>query len=71
MEVWYDAAGSSTRRDEIMAKIVVKVPEPKEEYDFSNQKQISRALSGIIEQLNSTFLQQQKEDQERFTWYMS
>jgi len=28
-------------------------------------------LSGIIEQLNSTFLQQQKEDQERFTWYMT
>ena len=54
-----------------MAKIVVKVPEPKEEYDFSNQKQISRALTAIIEQLNSTFLQQQKEDQERFTCYMS
>ena len=54
-----------------MAKIVVKVPEPKEEYDFSNQKQISRALTAIIEQLNSTFLQQQKEDQERYTWYIS
>ena len=54
-----------------MAKIIVKVPEPKEEYDFSNQKQISRALTAIIEQLNSTFLQQQKEEQERFTWYVS
>ena len=54
-----------------MAKIVVKVPEPTEEYDFSNQKQISRALTAIIEQLNSTFLQQQKEDQERYTWYIS
>ena len=71
MEIWYDEAGSSTRRDEIMSEILVKVPEPKEEYDFSNQKQISRALSGIVEQLNSTFLQQQKEDQERFTWYLS
>ena len=71
MEIWYDEAGSSTRRDEVMAKILVKVPEPKEEYDFSNQKQISRALAGIVEQLNSTFLQQQKEDQDRFTWYMS
>ena len=54
-----------------MVKILVKIPEPKEDYDFSNQKQISRALSVIVEQLNSTFLQQQKEDQERFTWYMS
>ena len=54
-----------------MVKILVKIPEPKEEYDFSNQKQMSRALSAVVEQLNSTFLQQQKEDQERFTWYMS
>ena len=54
-----------------MVKILVKIPEPKEEYDFSNQKQMSRALSAIVEQLNSTFLQQQKEDQERFTWYMT
>ena len=54
-----------------MGKILIKIPEPKEEYDFSNHKQISKALSGIVEQLNSTFLQQQKEDQERFTWYLS
>ena len=54
-----------------MVKILVKIPEPKIEYDFSNQKQISRAITAIVEQLNSTFLQQQKEDQERFTWYMT
>jgi len=71
MEIWNDEVGSSTRWNEIMAKILIKIPEPKEEYDFSNQKQISRAISAIIEQLNSTFLQQQKEDQERFTWYLS
>ena len=71
MEIWNNETGPSTRRDEIMAKILIKIPEPKEEYDFSNHKQISRALSAIVEQLNSTFLQQQKEDQERFTWYLS
>ena len=71
MEIWNDEAGSSTRRDEIMAKILIKIPEPKEEYDFSNQKQISRALSGIVEQLNSTFLQQQQENQERSNWFLS
>ena len=27
-----------------MAKVVVRLPEPKEEYDFSNQKQINRAI---------------------------
>ena len=30
--------------------------------------EINRALAAIIEQLNSTYLTQQKEDQERFTW---
>ena len=44
-----------------MAKIVVRIPEPKQEYDFSNQKQINRTLTSIVEQLNSTYLNQQKD----------
>ena len=51
-----------------MAKIVVRLPEPKKEYSEDNQRQINRALSILIEQLNSPYLTQQKEDQERFTW---
>ena len=39
-----------------MAKVVVRIPEPKEEYDVSNQKQINRAIALIVEQLNSSFL---------------
>jgi hypothetical protein len=39
-----------------MAKINVRIPEPKTEYDLSNQKQINRSLALIVEQLNSTFL---------------
>jgi hypothetical protein len=54
-----------------MAKIVVRLPEPKEEYDFSNQKQINRAISLITEQLNSTFLNELKQETERFTWFNS
>ena len=52
-----------------MAKVVVRLPEPKEEYDFSNQKQINRAIALIVEQLNSTFLNELKQDQERYTWF--
>ena len=52
-----------------MAKVVVRLPEPKQEYDVSNQKQINRAISIIVEQLNSTFLNEQKQEQERFTWF--
>jgi hypothetical protein len=54
-----------------MAKINVRVPEPKSEYEVDNQRQINRALRIIVEQLNSTFLKDLKEDTERFTWYMS
>ena len=54
-----------------MAKVVVRIPEPKEEYDFSNQKQINRAISLVIEQLNSTFLDELKQETERFTWFKS
>ena len=51
-----------------MAKVVVRLPEPKKDYSEDNLRQINRALSTIIEQLNSTYLTQLKEDQERFTW---
>ena len=51
-----------------MAKVVVRLQEPKKEYSEDNQRQINRALTTIIEQLNSTYLTQLKEDQERFTW---
>ena len=54
-----------------MAKVLVRLPEPKQDYDVSNQKQINRAISLIVEQLNSTFLNEQKQEQERFTWFMS
>ena len=53
-----------------MAKINVRIPEPKEEYQIDNQRQIIRSLTGVIEQLNSTFLKDLKEEQERFTFYM-
>jgi len=54
-----------------MAKIVVRLPEPKTEYDVSNQKQINRTISLIVEQLNSTFLNELKQEAERFTWFKS
>ena len=54
-----------------MAKIVIRIPEPKEEYEVSNQKQINRAIALIVEQLNSTFLNESKQESERFTWFKS
>ena len=54
-----------------MAKIVVRLPEPKKEYSEDNQRQINRTITSLIEQLNSTFLTQEKENQERFNFFMS
>ena len=51
-----------------MAKVLVRLPEPKQDYDVSNQKQINRAISLVVEQLNSTFLNELKQEQERFAW---
>jgi hypothetical protein len=54
-----------------MSKIVVRLPEPRKEYTEDNQRQINRALSSVIEQLNSTYLQPEKDDQERFNFFLS
>ena len=44
-----------------MAKIAIRIPEPKEQYDFSNQKQINRCFKLLMrDQLNSTFLDETK-----------
>jgi hypothetical protein len=52
-----------------MTKINVRIPEPKKEYDESNQKQINRSISAVVEQLNSTFLNEIKQETERYTWF--
>ena len=54
-----------------MTKIVVRLPEPRKEYTEDNQRQINRTITSLIEQLNSTFLTQGKENQERFNFFMS
>ena len=54
-----------------MTKIVVRLPEPKREYTEDNQRQINRAISSMIEQLNSTNLKPEKDDQERFNFFMA
>ncbi len=52
-----------------VAKIVVRVTEQAREYDQSNQRQINRSTSSIVEQLNSSFQQDLKDELERFIWF--
>ena len=52
-----------------MSKIVIRIPEPRTEYDQSIQKQINRALQSVVDQLNSTYLQELNEKSDRFAWF--
>ena len=54
-----------------MTKIVVRLPEPKKEYSEDNQRQINRVLTSVIEQLNSTYLTENEEEKERFSFFFS
>ena len=54
-----------------MAKIVIRLPEPKREYSEDNQRLINRSLTSLIEQLNSTYQQPNKDDQERLNFFLS
>ena len=52
-----------------MAKIVVRIPEPKEEYDVENQRQILRSIDTIKNELNFSYQDDLRKELERFTWF--
>ena len=54
-----------------MAKITVYIPEPKEEYDVSNQRQVLEALDSVKNQLNFSFQQDLKNEQEAFNYFLA
>ena len=53
-----------------MTKIIVDIPEPKEDYDTSTQSQINRSISTLIQQLNTTYQQSVKDDAQQQTWFL-
>ena len=71
MALWNFSSGCSSGWEKIMSKIVVRLPEPRKVYTEDNQRQINRAIASVIEQLNSTYQQPEKNDQERFTFFLS
>ena len=52
-----------------MAKISTYIPEPKQEYDPENQRQILQSLSTMKDELNFSFQDDLRKELERFTWY--
>ena len=54
-----------------MAKITNYIPEPKPEYEVDNQRQIIESLTTMKQQLNFSFQEDLKNEQDDFNYFMS
>jgi hypothetical protein len=54
-----------------MAKITNYIPEPKQEYDVENQRQIIESMTTMKQQLNFSFQEDLKNEQDTFNYFMS
>jgi hypothetical protein len=54
-----------------MAKITNYIPEPKPEYEVDNQRQIIESLTTMKQQLNFSFQQDLKNEQDAFNYFLS
>jgi hypothetical protein len=53
-----------------MAKITVYIPEPKEKYESENQRQIIQSLDTVKTQLNTSYQEDLKNEQQAFNFFM-
>ena len=54
-----------------MAKITTYIPEPKQEYEVENQRQILESLVTLRDQLNFSFQNDLKEEQDIYNYFLS
>ena len=54
-----------------MAKVTSYIPEPPPQYEVENQRQIIEALATMQQQLNFSFQQDLKNEQDAFTYFLS
>jgi hypothetical protein len=54
-----------------MAKITAYIPEPKEEYDVENQRQVTESLTTMKSQLNFSFQQDLRNEEDQKNWFFS
>ena len=53
-----------------MAKITAYIPEPTDEYDVNNQRQILESINTLKDQLNFSFQKEIKDELEIFSWFL-
>jgi len=54
-----------------MAKVTAYIPEPKQEYEVDNQRQILESVSTLKDQLNFSFQNDLKEEQDTYNYFLS
>jgi len=54
-----------------MAKISAYIPEPTQNYDVNNQRQILEAVATLKDQLNFSFQKDLKDELSRMEWFLS
>ena len=54
-----------------MAKITTYIPEPKQEYEVENQRQIIESLTTLKQQLNFSFQQDLRNEEDAKEWFLS
>jgi len=54
-----------------MAKINAYIPEPKQEYDVENQRQIIESMTTMKQRLNFSFQNDLKEEQDAYNYFLS
>ena len=54
-----------------MAKLTNYIPEPKQEYDVENQRQIIESMTTMKQQLNFSFQEDLKNEQDAFNNFLS
>ena len=54
-----------------MAKLTNYIPEPKQEYDVENQRQIIESVTTMKQQLNFSFQQDLKNEQDAFNYFLT
>ena len=54
-----------------MAKITIYIPEPKEEYEVNNQRLILESLDNMKQQLNFSFQEDMKNEQDAFNYFLT
>ena len=54
-----------------MAKVTAYIPEPKQDYEVDNQRQILEAITTVKDQLNFSFQNDLKEEQDTYNYFLS